>query len=180
MKKLLILMALLTLPMAVAFDLSFFPSPFIENENFNAKIVIGDKADASDIIGASDIIAGLQFELKDSKINNGVVLSSEIEDDFENHNLILIGGPCANPLSMHFMNYPDNCVQGFDPGIAYIKMYKNGDNLAIVVAGLNPIETRVAAQFLANYDKNFKTLAKADNSIELIVTNTDQTSTDVS
>lgn len=174
-----IMLSLLIFPIVTAYSLSEYPEPFLLNEKFNAKIVIGDKADASDIIGATDIISGLQYELKGSKINDGVVLASEIEDNFEDYNLILVGGPCANPISMHFMGYPDSCIEGFDPGIAYINMYPNGNNKAILVAGLNPIETRVAAQFLSNHNKNFATMAKSSNNIKLIVTNIDETLTDV-
>ena len=46
--------------MAVA-DLSNYPSPFVKDGKFNGVMVIGDKADAKDVIGVSDIAVSLQF-----------------------------------------------------------------------------------------------------------------------
>jgi len=47
---------------AMAYDLSNYPSPFIEDGHFSGKIVVGEKAMAQDIIGATDIAAGLQAD----------------------------------------------------------------------------------------------------------------------
>jgi hypothetical protein len=45
---------------AMAYDLTDYPSPFIQDGYFTGKIVVGEKAMAQDIIGAADIAAGLQ------------------------------------------------------------------------------------------------------------------------
>lgn len=47
---------------AMAYDLSDYPSPFIQDGFFEGKIVIGEKAMPIDIIGASDIAAAMQAD----------------------------------------------------------------------------------------------------------------------
>jgi len=49
---------------AMAYDLSDYPAPFIENGVFTGKIVIGKAAKVSDVFGAIDIAASLQAAAK--------------------------------------------------------------------------------------------------------------------
>ena len=52
-----------TLMGAMAADLGNYPSPFVKDGQFDAVIVVGDKAAAEDVVGAVDIGASLQFAL---------------------------------------------------------------------------------------------------------------------
>ena len=52
-----------TLMGAMAADLGDYPSPFVKDGQFDAVIVVGDKAAAEDVVGAVDIGASLQFAL---------------------------------------------------------------------------------------------------------------------
>ncbi len=52
-----------TLLSAMAADLADYPAPFVTDGQFNAVIVVGDKAAAEDVIGAVDIGTSLQFAL---------------------------------------------------------------------------------------------------------------------
>ena len=47
-----------------AADLNQFPSPFVKDATFNAKVVVGEAAKTEDVIGAIDIFGRLQFENK--------------------------------------------------------------------------------------------------------------------
>ena len=47
-----------------AADLANYPAPFVVDGKFDGFIVVGDKAAAEDVVGAVDIGASLQFELK--------------------------------------------------------------------------------------------------------------------
>lgn len=47
-----------------ASDLAMYPEPFVKSGMFDAFIVVGDKAAAEDVVGAVDIGASLQFEMK--------------------------------------------------------------------------------------------------------------------
>ena len=63
-------------------DLGNYPSPFVQDGSLNSIIVIGDNADAADVIGATDIIAGLQFESKTPVgVSSGVSVGSSVTGD---------------------------------------------------------------------------------------------------
>lgn len=47
---------------AMAYDLSNYPQPFITDGVFTGKIVVGENAKSTDLLGATDIAAGLQAE----------------------------------------------------------------------------------------------------------------------
>ena len=47
---------------AMALDLSDYPAPFVTDGDFDGKIVVGEKAATSDVVGAIDIAASLQAE----------------------------------------------------------------------------------------------------------------------
>lgn len=70
-----------TLFSAAAADLSAFPAPFVKDGVFDALIVVGAKAASEDVVGAVDIGASMQFELKKEEsvsvgIGEDVVISS--------------------------------------------------------------------------------------------------------
>ncbi|MCK4588913.1 MAG: hypothetical protein KAT77_00595 [Nanoarchaeota archaeon] len=71
----------------------------------------------------------------------------------ELHNLILVGGPCANSLTATIEGSGEDCAAGYVPGKGKIKFYDNGDNVALVVAGYSGDDTRRAAKVLAQYDQ---------------------------
>jgi hypothetical protein len=50
-----------------AADLSTYPKPFVNNGVFDGMIVVGDSAAPSDIVGAIDVAASLQYAMKTTK-----------------------------------------------------------------------------------------------------------------
>lgn len=90
---------------AVAADLSDYPTPlFIEDGVFNGVIVVGDGADARDVVGSIDIATGLQFSSTTAtdasgevlSVANGAAISSagndlNIDEDLEDANSKLDG-----------------------------------------------------------------------------------------
>ena len=63
-----------------AADLANYPAPFVKDGKFDAFIVVGDEAAAQDVVGAVDIGASLQFEMKKESmvsVGAGNVLVSE-------------------------------------------------------------------------------------------------------
>lgn len=84
-------------------------------------------------------------------------LASEVSD-VKAQNVILVGGPCANAATATIMGNPADCTEGFEPGMAKIKVFEHANgNLALLVAGYSGIDTRNAAAVLADY-KNYKGL----------------------
>src|SRR3989344_2316540 len=46
---------------SAAVDLANYPAPFVKDGKFSGVLIVGDGADAQDVIGISDIISSLQF-----------------------------------------------------------------------------------------------------------------------
>jgi hypothetical protein len=65
-------------------------------------------------------------------------------------NLILVGGPCANPL-VEDLGFGVTC-SGWElsQGEALVKLVNNGNKVAMLVAGTNSLDTRRAAKVVAN------------------------------
>ncbi len=77
-------------------------------------------------------------------------LDSEITNITE-QNLIVIGGPCANTVSLELLgNSKANCSNGFTLDKARIKLFKNDGNIAMLVAGYEGIDTRLAGKVVAH------------------------------
>jgi hypothetical protein len=85
------------------------------------------------------------------RINVGAAkLASEVAD-ITAVDAVVVGGPCANSAAAALMGNPDDCAAGFEPGKAMLKLFENGDNVAVLVAGYDAIDTRRASRVLANH-----------------------------
>lgn len=81
-----------------------------------------------------------------------VKLDSEIKS-VDKQNIIAVGGPCANSVVAELMGEPANCMDmGIKSGQALIKLFENGNYVALVVAGQDAMDTRLAAQIVANWE----------------------------
>lgn len=70
--------------------------------------------------------------------------------DLTKQNIIVVGGPCVNSAAASLMGFPSDCAKDFTEGKAMIKLYQNGDNVALLVAGYSAADTLRAAQVVAN------------------------------
>jgi hypothetical protein len=115
------------------------------------------------------------------KIDVGAaVLASEVAGEETANNLILVGGPCANAAASVVMGNPENCAAGFEAGKAKIKLYTHANRkVALLVAGDQAMDTRGAAQYIANFEKNKAMFAKATDEIALTVTSLSQISASI-
>jgi hypothetical protein len=97
-------------------------------------------------------VAGEGDAVQVQKIDVGATkLASEVAD-IKAVNSILVGGPCANAAAATVMGNPADCTEGFEPGVGMIKMFDVGSgNVAMLVAGYSALDTRNAAQVVANY-----------------------------
>ena len=104
------------------------------------EIVIGKLAKPADNIAAIDISGKLG-------------LGAAIEDSYANLNqdLIVVGGPCVNTISAQLMGNPADCTAGFESGTGMIKVFNNANKTQVMVAGMDAIDTRIAAKVLINY-----------------------------
>jgi beta propeller repeat protein len=131
---------------------------FVNSSNSydNFSIIYGDNAAFEDLMGAlmiSDIFpiitgtSGQPYIKKSSEVLN-----------YKNKNLILVGGPCANPISEEITNEKGyNCEDWkFNSGEAVVKVFDNGDGKAIMVAGTTKEDTLKMADAIRRYDKSDK------------------------
>jgi hypothetical protein len=74
-------------------------------------------------------------------------LASEVADVTQ-YNAIVVGGPCANPISAQLMGNPEPCWESIAKGVAKIYEQANG-NVALLAAGRTGQDTRRVARALA-------------------------------
>jgi len=77
------------------------------------------------------------------------VLASDIIGTVDQQNVIAVGNPCNNSVVDNFTSCEG---WNYSEGQAMIKLFQNGDNLALVAAGTTVEDTRRAALVLANYE----------------------------
>ncbi|MBI2654808.1 hypothetical protein HYX06_00090 [Candidatus Woesearchaeota archaeon] len=131
-------------------DLSNYPDMFVKNGNFNAAIVVGNQAPASDVIAQSNLASSFVFYLGKNLVGFAK-LSSEIDD--LSQNIISIGSACHNPISAQIIGYPKQCDIWLEPGKAMIILYRYKDYVHMVIAGYSDKGTRDAVDFLINKKK---------------------------
>lgn len=79
-----------------------------------------------------------------------VKLASEVAN-VKAQNAIVVGGPCANTAAAELLGSPAECASGFTEGKAKIKLFENGDYVAMLVAGYSAADTRRATNVAADY-----------------------------
>lgn len=96
-----------------------------------------------------------------------VTMTDDQVGDPTKYNLILVGGPCANPLVEKLFGL--TCSGwSMKEGEALIKLVQNGDKVAMLVAGTTALDTQRAAKVAGNY----KLYADKLKNSEVIVTGT--------
>ncbi|MFH1682684.1 MAG: hypothetical protein ABIA37_02705 [Candidatus Woesearchaeota archaeon] len=98
------------------------------------------------VASATSAVGG---ELALVQVVDATRLDSEVSS-ISAQNLILVGGPCVNTLAAELLGNPADCTQGFSPGKARLKMFDNGANMAMLVAGYSGADTRLAGKVIAH------------------------------
>ena len=114
----------------------------------------GDQVQANVVIkGSAATVAGGSTSFIPADITIDTKLSSEVAGSESAHQLILVGGPCANPTVEAVSGLGSTC-SGWDLGAgeAVLKMASNGNKVALLVAGTDAVDTRMAAKVVANYE----------------------------
>jgi len=87
----------------------------------------------------------------DQVFANVILKGTEIADPTD-YNLILIGGPCANPLVEKVFDMTCDAWP-YEEGEGIIKLAANGDKVAMLVAGTTALDTRRTAKAVAQHKK---------------------------
>lgn len=130
--------------------LADYPSPFVINGQLNSLLVIGRSSVAEDVLASVDIINALPLDARGS---GAAVLDSEVAD-IDAQNIISVGGPCSNTVSAYIMGNPANCLDGFEPGKARIRLHEHANGkFLLLVAGYSGMDTRKAGRVLGEYEQ---------------------------
>lgn len=147
MKKAITILSLVLLVLAgfaAAADLSQYPAPFVSAGSFNAQIIAGSTAPATDSLAATDIALALQQV-------SGTQIRAGLEDEYDSSkNAILIGLPCQNPILASVLG-TTACDFGLPEGTGYLKFVEKNGITNLIVSGKTAADTRRAARALANY-----------------------------
>jgi hypothetical protein len=112
----------------------------------------GDQVKANVVVkGTSTSVQSGSTSYVPTQINLDTKLNTEISDP-ANYNLILVGGPCADPLVEQVASLPKCSEWALGPGEALIKLVNNGGKVALLVAGTDAIDTRMAAKVIKDYE----------------------------
>lgn len=137
-------------------SLDDYPAPFVTDGVMNTKIVVGENAATSDVIGGIDIAASIVAEAQTDLAlgKTGSLLSSQLgvldvnAPELGSEPLIVVGGPCANSVAAKLLGYPQPCRKDFSPGKATIQYFPRHE--AVLVAGFSAQETLAASYVLAD------------------------------
>ncbi len=91
-----------------------------------------------------------------NKVSVGAAkLDTEVADTWENSNVIVVGGPCANSVAAALLNNPAECGAGFEPNKAVIKLFeRESGKVAMLVAGYEAADTVRASKVVAAFDEH--------------------------
>ncbi len=131
MKKLLISILILGMIslMVNAEDLSDYPDFFIDGDELDVLIVVGDKAPASHVLAQTDILLSLAELVRDAR--GKTRLASEVDN--LDQNLISLGNACVNDITSKILGNPKNCkadntnIEFFDDKYIHIVLNANSE-----------------------------------------------------
>ena len=90
-----------------------------------------------------------------SKIAPGATRLASSVASLTGQNTIIVGGPCANPLAAQLLGVgttAPECTTGFNEGQGRLRAVEHANgNVALLVAGYGPLDTRRAARVLNDY-----------------------------
>ena len=75
------------------------------------------------------------------------VLDTEV--NYDQTNMIVVGGPCANTMAARLLGNPTDCEAGFVPGMGMVRSFDTGNNVAVLVAGYSARDTVESSRVLA-------------------------------
>ena len=144
MKYIIFALILIMVPFAMADTLADYPVFFSGSD---VLIVLGDQADASDMIGAVDMATSLAPEVNSIE----AILASEIED-VAAQDLVVIGGPCANSVAAALLAFPLPCYAPISPNTALIQLFSFEDHESLLIAGSGKQNTREGTLVMSSHE----------------------------
>ena len=115
--------------------------------------VPGDQLQANVVVkGSATTVSGGGVTYIPAKITVNTLKDTEVSDPSA-YNLILVGGPCADPLVERVSGLGVTCSGWpLSPGEAMLKVGSNGGKVALLIAGTDAADTRMAAKVFSDYE----------------------------
>ncbi|PIN80876.1 hypothetical protein COV13_02895 [Candidatus Woesearchaeota archaeon CG10_big_fil_rev_8_21_14_0_10_32_9] len=112
---------------AMAYDLSSYPSPFVTDGVFNGKLVVGEMAKPSDMLGVTDIAASLQAASK-TAVAGGSGVSTTVTGGKDYDEIVLNGawGSAVNLTDTKLSGFKDTTTRFNDDDIDYHEQLELG------------------------------------------------------
>jgi hypothetical protein len=142
------------------YGLKDYPEPFILNNGYNVKLILGSKSPATDTLAAMDIGASLQRLINNysDNVTPIAVGIAKLDTDLDfntayTQNYISIGSSCVNTYTAFLFGNPADCNTKNTMGIGTIELLRPGNKNAytIVVSGYSADDDLKAARVLANW-----------------------------
>ena len=105
--------------------------------------------------GATTTISGGSTTFIPADIDVTTLLDTEVAGSESTYDLILVGGPCANNAVASVAGLGTTCESAradWSPGEGILKMATNGEHVALLVAGYNAQDTRMASKVLKDHE----------------------------
>lgn len=150
MKKIISFVMILALlsGIVIAKDLSDYPDLFIDGDELNVVVVVGDQAPANHVLAQTEIALSLTGVIG-KRVQGLTKLASKV-DEIEDINIISIGSACDNNVTAAILENPEPCDKGLEAGKATIELFESGDSIHIVLNAYSDKGIKNAASTLSN------------------------------
>ena len=113
----------------------------------------GDQVQANVVVkGSAATVSGGGVTFIPAKITVNTLKDTEVSDPTA-FNLILVGGPCADPLVERVSALGVKCGEWpLAPGEAMLKLASNGGKVAMLIAGTDAADTRMATKVFSDFE----------------------------
>ncbi len=113
----------------------------------------GDQVQGNIVVkGSATTVSGGGVTYIPAKITVNTLKDTEVSDPTA-YNLILVGGPCADPLVERVSGLGVSCgAWSLSPGEAMLRLGSNGGKVALLVAGTDAADTRMAAKVFSDFE----------------------------
>lgn len=115
--------------------------------------VPGDQVQANVVVkGSATTVSGGGVTYIPAKITVNTLKDTEVSDPSA-YNLILVGGPCADPLVERVAGLGVSCgAWPLSPSEAMLKLGSNGGKVALLIAGTDAADTRMATKVFSDFE----------------------------
>lgn len=126
--------------------------------NKHIHIIYGETDNYNDFLACAIISSELAGFINESYTTFPKIISAEELPNYQNKNLIIVGGPCANKISASLLNEPGYSCKDwkFSTGYSFVKAVTNGNKSALIVVGSSDRDTLRVARALKNFETSLK------------------------